>query len=55
MYIKIIESGCPVCGGEVRGSFKMKYLCKECNILFSYSDLSPEAKLKETISDGEKK
>lgn len=54
MYVKILENGCPICGGDVKGNFKFRYLCINCNILFRYKDLKKPTKIKETITDNPK-
>lgn len=51
MLIKVIEEGCPICNGEVRGNYKSKYFCKKCNILYRYSQLKKPHKIKEIITD----
>ena len=34
MKVETIEKGCPLCGGDLKGTDKLKYFCKACNILF---------------------
>ena len=51
MYIKVFEDACPLCGGEVKGNFRYKYHCKNCNILFRESELDSEKNLVEKKTD----
>ena len=32
--ITIVEEGCPLCKGEIRGNKRILYFCKRCMILF---------------------
>ena len=51
MRVKIVEKGCPICGGEVRGNVRDKYFCKSCNLLFRSKQLNPDGKIKGLVSD----
>ena len=53
MYVKVIEEGCPVCKGEVRGNDRIKYLCKKCSLIFRFKELSGK-KVKEIITTKKK-
>ena len=44
--IVTIEKGCPICGGDLKGSKRAKYFCKNCNILFSEKSLVMAGKIK---------
>ena len=39
MYIKTINNACQLCNSGVKGNNKIRYLCKECNVSYKYSDL----------------
>jgi len=54
MFIKVIEDGCPICGGEVRGNTKQLYFCKNCNLLFRSFQLKRKYTVKEVITDNKK-
>lgn len=54
MFVKVIENGCPVCGGEVRGNTKVLYYCKECSLLFRSFQLKKPYIVKEVITDNKK-
>lgn len=36
---KTIKEGCPICGGDVKGSNDDGYYCAHCNVLFKRKDL----------------
>lgn len=35
MRIHLVEKGCPICGGDVKGDKEHKFYCEHCNYLFS--------------------
>ncbi|MFH1510687.1 MAG: hypothetical protein ABIF10_03265 [Candidatus Woesearchaeota archaeon] len=50
------EKICPLCGGIVKGSDKLKYYCERCNILFEKEMLSKQGeKEKPVVSVPQKK
>lgn len=51
MRIKVVDNGCPVCSGEVRGNVKLLYFCKKCNLLFRSKELNPDKKIRGLVSD----
>jgi hypothetical protein len=40
-----------MCQGDVFGNQKLKYLCKECQILYSEEELKRNKKVKEQVED----
>ncbi len=38
--MKTINSGCPICGHDVRGDGNFKFFCEKCNVLFNKGDLA---------------
>ncbi len=51
MYIKVIGSGCPICGGDVKGNYKCRYHCENCSLLFRFPDLNSEGAVKQVLTD----
>lgn len=43
MTIVTVSSGCPICGGDVKGNDDYRFFCRPCNLLFRRADLSPAA------------
>ncbi len=44
---KVIKlNGCPVCNSKVKGNDKIKYFCRNCNLLFDKNDLNDKKNLK---------
>jgi len=48
MYVKVIESGCPICGGDVKGNASAGYVCLGCRMLFNRLTLASK-KIKQVI------
>jgi hypothetical protein len=32
--LSIVNNGCPICKGQVIGSYEYNYYCRNCNLLF---------------------
>lgn len=51
MYIKVIEEGCPVCRGVVKGNYFHRYYCETCNFFLSYKSLASKKVVKVITED----
>ena len=47
--IYLVEKGCLICGGDVKGNRKAQYYCAKCNVLFSHQSLERYGHIKKKM------